>query len=175
MKKLSSLTTIISLFLLFTTISAPIYSCTIFCASRDGKVLVGNNEDGFNTQTKIWFVPPAKDQFGYATWSYNDGFPQGGMNDQGLFFDGTANRKLPVTGSLHKPKINPKYLILQLLTTCATVDDALKHLDKYNLEDLKRSQLFLCDSSGNAVIVEGDKIVRKKKDHLWPPTSIIPM
>ena len=68
-----------------------IFPCTIFNAAKNGRVLAGNNEDGFSTDTKVWFVPGTEGKYG-AVWV---GFDvklgkMGAMNDQGLFFDGNA-------------------------------------------------------------------------------------
>jgi hypothetical protein len=73
--------------------NATTLGCTIFVAGRDGIVLAGNNEDnaaGFNPDTRIRFLPPQHGRFGIMFLGYADGSPQGGMNDQGLFFDGAA-------------------------------------------------------------------------------------
>jgi hypothetical protein len=66
------------------------YSCTIFNASDGNKVLVGNNEDGFNTDAKMWFLPGEKGSHGAVFFGFDDAWVQGGMNDQGLFIDWAA-------------------------------------------------------------------------------------
>jgi hypothetical protein len=56
------------------------------------RVLVGNNEDSKIPYTRVWFVPAEKDQFGRVYFGYDNWIPQGGMNDQGLFFDYFYNK-----------------------------------------------------------------------------------
>ena len=65
-------------------------ACTIFYVSRDGVILAGNNEDWEDPSTKMWFFPPAGNKHGWIKFGFGSGFPQGGMNDQGLFWDATA-------------------------------------------------------------------------------------
>jgi hypothetical protein len=71
-------------------------ACTIFFAAKDGKVLAGNNEDWRKFDTHISFRPPEQNRYGFVFFGLDDlsygplGYPRGGMNDQGLFFDSAA-------------------------------------------------------------------------------------
>jgi len=76
-----------SLFLTLTALaflSAHIlFSCTIFTVAKKGLVMAGNNEDGFNTNSNLWFVPGSEGKCG-AVWV---GFDvelgkMGAMNDR---------------------------------------------------------------------------------------------
>jgi len=65
-------------------------SCTIIYASDSTTALAGNNEDYKSPFGTIWFLPAENGKFGrvYFAWKSNGRhFPQGGMNDQGLFYD----------------------------------------------------------------------------------------
>jgi hypothetical protein len=64
----------------------PIYSCTIFMASKGGKTLVGNNEDFIDPESYVWFLPSENGKYGRVYFGFGIGLPQGGMNDQGLFW-----------------------------------------------------------------------------------------
>ena len=98
--------------------------CTIFTAHDDaGNVLVGNNEDGYldafgSKDTYIWFVPAQDGLHGYAAWGYENRWPQGGMNDQGLFMD--TNATAP-----HDLGPNPAGLLTNAdaLGMCTTIED----------------------------------------------------
>src|SRR5262245_64385994 len=81
----SCLLTVLALLVVLQPIASP---CTTFLASRGGVVLAGNNEDWTDKHTKIWFHPAAEHSFGRVYFGFGNGFPQGGMNDHGLFFDG---------------------------------------------------------------------------------------
>jgi hypothetical protein len=68
--------------------------CTVFSASDGTTVLAGNNEDYFNPSTRIWFEPPEDGKYGRVYFGFDDFRRQGGMNDQGLFFDTVSAPKL---------------------------------------------------------------------------------
>ena len=73
-------------------------ACTAFCAlDATGRVLVGNNEDYNNPRTKIRFIPAEPGSYGRMYVGFDDLWPQGGMNERGLWFDGFATPavKLP--------------------------------------------------------------------------------
>ena len=153
----------IALFLLFVFLPAvTLFSCTMFTLTKKGKTLVGNNEDWKNPNTKIRFVLPEKGKYGVVYFSFDDMSPQGGMNDQGLVFDYMATQPLEVKTSRHKEKFRGD-LMQKVMRECATVDEALKLLDKYNLQYFRRFQVMMVDKSGNSAIIEGDVIQRKKK------------
>ena len=66
-------------------------ACSIFMANEKNQTYVGNNEDYIDVNSDLHFVNrKSKDSNGYLYFSFSDGFPQGGMNTKGLFFDITA-------------------------------------------------------------------------------------
>lgn len=151
--------------LLFT--DAPVSACTGFVASHGDKVLAGNNEDYTNPCTKVWFEPPIIDlaakrkRYGRVYFGFDNFWPQGGMNDQGLFFDCFATPSLEVILSKHKRKYNGN-LMDKVMAECATVEQALGKIAEFNLEHMRRYQTFIADKTGDAAIIEGDVIIRKK-------------
>lgn len=136
------------------------YACTGFMMSDGDKVLVGNNEDYYIPHTRVWFIPAENGQYGRIYFGYENWFPQGGMNDQGLFFDFFATKPLEVEKSKDKPKF-PGSIIDTMAGTCATVEDVIEMFSQYNLEFMKKFQMFIVDKTGDAAIIEGDEIVRK--------------
>jgi hypothetical protein len=160
------------IFLCSATPSMQILACTGFFATKGEVALVGNNEDYFNTtQTKIFVKPPEGKKYGRLFFGFYSpethyGFgnfnPQGGMNDQGLFFDCFATPPLPVKESENKKEFeNHPFEIL--LGECATVEDVLAKFNNYNLGFMKKFQIFIADKTGQSAIIEGDKIVRKSE------------
>jgi hypothetical protein len=157
---------------LFITIpsSTQIFACTGFFATQGDVALVGNNEDYFNTtQTKIIVQPPEGRKygrlfFGFGSSTPHYGFgnfnPQGGMNEQGLFFDCFGTPPLAVTASVSKPKFK-EHPFEVLLAECATVEDVIAKFNNHNLDFMKTFQLFIADKTGQSAIIEGDKIIRK--------------
>jgi len=138
-----------------------IFTCTVFYYSNNKIILAGNNEDWKDPFTKIWFIPAEKNKYGRIYIGFKEGGYQGGMNDQGLFFDGLATAALKVRLSVDKEKFKGD-LVAKVMAECATVEEVLKIFAQYNLQFMERSILFFGDSTGDSVIIEGDVIIRKE-------------
>jgi tetratricopeptide (TPR) repeat protein len=131
----------------------PADGCTIVMVATDKVVLAGNNEDWKNPATKIWFVPASKGEYGRVCVGFDDLWVQGGMNDQGLFIDGNALAPTgwkPVVG---KPDF-PGSVTDRVLALCATVEDAIRLCDKYNIPGLDTARFPIADRTGASVVVE---------------------
>ena len=135
-----------------------IIPCTIMKVTKNGTTLVGNNEDGTDPTTYLWFIPPSKGKYGRVYFTLSDKWPQGGMNDQGLFYDGTAGPWKEILKSSDKPEYWGN-LSEKMLEECATVPEAIALLKKYNLSYFRNGQMLLADKFGNSAIVEGDTII----------------
>jgi hypothetical protein len=170
MRKLTSLVFLMCNFFLF---PANVPACTIFVTTDGTSVWVGNNEDGpQNFQYRFWFYPSRKGNYGYMIWTelfrykalnglmYN--FPQGGINDHGLFMDYTAIDEEPVTGGNEK-QARKKQVVTDLLRQCKTVQEALEYINRYHLIKLKSAQLLIADAGGDYATVHGGYIVRKQQ------------
>jgi penicillin V acylase-like amidase (Ntn superfamily) len=136
------------------------YGCTGFMASESNMVLVGNNEDYNKPHTRVWFIPAKNGQYGKVYFGYDNWRPQGGMNDQGLFFDFFATKPLEIKLSKDKPKLKGD-IIDKFMSECATVKEVLDLFDNYNLEFMLKFQMFIVDKTGDSAIIEGDDIIRK--------------
>ena len=75
-------------------------ACTIIIGYKNGQVLVGNNEDWYQSDAKYWFERPEDSGEQYAVCLFGfegEGrFAQGGMNEAGLMFDGTAVSRIEI-------------------------------------------------------------------------------
>lgn len=140
------------------------FACTIFYASDDKVTLAGNNEDAFNPFTKIWFLPPEEGKHGRVYLGFDNFFPQGGMNEQGLFFGYTAANPLKVLRSKSKERYNGN-LMDKVMEECASVEESLKMFGKYDLQFMRSNQAFLGDGTGDSAIIEGDAILRKSSKY----------
>lgn len=140
-----------------------LFACTMFNASKNGKTLVGNNEDWEDPYTKIWYEPAQDGKYGGVYFGYRDMIPQGGMNDQGLVCDGFYMPYLKLNDSLKKEKCDC-YLFVKAMEECATVEEVIKLFSRYDLHNqgLEQSQYMFVDKKGDSIIVEGDIIHRKK-------------
>ena len=146
---------------IFVTAATP---CTGLLLARAGRVLAGNNEDFWNPDTRMWFVPAEEpDRHGRVYFGFGNHFPQGGMNEAGLFFDGFATEALPIT-TMEGREFFAGNLIDEALSRCATVDELLELLSRYDLSFLEKAMLMFADRNGDSVILEGDDLVRKQGD-----------
>ena len=100
-------------------------ACTAFCIADRGVVLVGNNEDYNNPKTRIWFVPGQSGKAGAVFVGFDNLFPQGGMNEHGLWFDGFATAPVDVTRAADKPPMPPNF-VPKVMSECATVEQVVR-------------------------------------------------
>ncbi len=172
MKKKIIFYSIFSLFFLV----APLSPCTIFNASRNGLVLVGNNEDMFSTETRIWFTPPSEEKYGVFYIGFTKYGKQGAMNDRGLFFDANALKYSRMNPHPEKPKFpKDKDPLEQIMETCATVEEVIELFSQYNLEGFDNFQAMFVDKSGDSAVIGADKngelAITRKKTHFQVSTN----
>lgn len=150
--------------------AVPALPCTVVYYADEETALAGNNEDFFFPYTQATFFPPEEGKHGGVYFGYQArhgvdfGAYQGGVNDQGLFFDGLATDSVPVTRSRNKDSYNGN-LLEKILAECATVEEALAMFDRYDLSFMASFQLMIGDKTGDAAIIEGDAVIRKKGDY----------
>jgi uncharacterized protein (TIGR03435 family) len=135
-------------------------ACTAFCAVGAGQVLVGNNEDWTNPDTKLWFVPAAEGTYGRMYVGFDDLWPQGGMNERGLWFDGFAAPPVRVVAFADRPSYDGN-IIDKAMSECATVEEVVQLFSRYNRNFLREGILMFADASGDAVSIEPNAFVRK--------------
>ena len=151
--------------LIILAFSIQMFPCLILKIAHGNFVLAGNNEDIDNPLTKIWFEPPKKGKYRITYFGYSVNYPQGGMNDQGLFFDAVAGYK---TDWKPSPKrLNyPGNLSRKIMEECATVEEAISIYNKYNKSSLVYARFFFADRTGASAIVgwiDGElKFIRDK-------------
>jgi hypothetical protein len=134
-------------------------ACTIFYA-YDGKVAMGgNNEDWKDPETFMWFKPGGEGEYGRVIFGFGNAWPQGGVNEKGLFFDAAATQRLPLKQSAGKPRC-PHDILDKLLRECATVDEAVALFERYSMPFMERAIFLFGDRQGSSAIYEGDEIIR---------------
>ena len=145
------------------------YPCTVFNATKNGKRLAGNNEDNTGVNSKIRVMPASEGKYGVIYFYQNLTFPQGGMNDQGLFFDvaGCPSSQGPVIpGKPPLPWSIEHNLNLEFLQKCANVEEALELVQSYSYPFKMRTQTMFVDKTGASAIIgwiNGEfKVTRKK-------------
>ena len=145
---------------------APEQSCTIIYATDGNTVLAGNNEDYINTNSIIWFVAPEEGKLGRVYFGFDTLWPQGGMNEEGLFFDGaTAGNMVRPYDSTKLEHGHERGLIFKIMEECSSVDEALEYFDKYDCSGTWNGHNLIGDRFGNSAIVEPRAIIKKNGNY----------
>ena len=129
-----------------------VYGCTIFKVTGTGVTLVGNNEDWSDPDSKVWFFTPEKGKYGRVYFGFKDCRAQGGMNDQGLFYDWVARDKCDWKPDPHKDYFTGS-LAEKILEESATVEQALNLYKRYNESSFANAKTMLVDKTGASAIV----------------------
>lgn len=145
--------------------SIQVYACTIFYVVQDNKIFAGSNEDWIDPYSKMWFYPPENNKHGWIKFGWGSGFPQGGMNDQGLFWDASSGAYLAMPLSEENKEKYPGPLMQKVIEECANIEEALEIFATYYCEDQYKAQYLVGDSLGNSIIVEGDNYIPKEGNH----------
>ena len=136
-------------------------SCTVLYAFDGQVALGGNNEDYRHPYTQAWFLPPEGGQYGRVYFGFENYIWQGGMNDQGLFFDALAVDQSVRVPRNDKP-VYPGSLPDKALAECATVDCVVQLFERYHAYDTWRHQFFFGDATGESAIIEPLAVLRKE-------------
>ena len=160
MKKYKLLLKTISLTILMLLLTGIANSCSMFKITLYGKTMVGNNEDAWRLDSKISFEIGNTHTYGVAYVGHNDLFPQGGMNEAGLAFDGFTvyPRKLkPVLG---KKKVeNPADFIKMILQRCKSTEEVKELINQYDRSVFNSAMLLFVDKTGKYLVVEVDTTI----------------
>lgn len=156
---------LIALILIIPTNNILNYSCTVFFASNDKYIMGGNNEDWKDPAPKMFFYPPENGKYGWIKFGWGSGFPQGGMNEKGLFWDATACCYLEMPESEANKERYYGPLMGKIMEECGSVTDALDVFSNYYCEDQYKAQYLIGDKYGSSVIVEGDSYILKNKKY----------
>lgn len=153
------------IFILSVNIGNP---CSMYKVTKNGKTMVGCNEDAWRTTSHIWFENGNnKAPFGAAfTGSRFDGgngyAPQSGMNEHGLIFSRLASYHPENKNSDFKNRLkitNPTQYLKDILHTCKTVEDVRKYIEKYDYSYFIEDVFIYVDKSGKYIVVEPYKII----------------
>jgi predicted choloylglycine hydrolase len=130
-----------------------VFACLILFVT-DGKIiLVGNHEDWYARDAEVTFIPAHNNKFGMVYFDFaSEKTPQGGMNEAGLFFDGTRTPYAPYPENESKPDCKC-YIWKKILEECANTEQALAYIKKYKIPEIEDVHIFLADKNGNSVIV----------------------
>ncbi len=146
-------------------------ACAIVIGYKNGRVLVGNNEDWYESDAKYWFEFPKKEDERYASYFFGfegDGkFAQGGMNEAGLMFDGTFVPRIEIDRDRVKAdglKAAPVHLFKHILKRCKSIEEAEEVVDQYFIPYIRAAQVILVDANGGFLVIKANGV--KEKGHL---------
>jgi hypothetical protein len=142
----------------------PGQGCSVIYDTDGIHMLGGNNEDYFNPSTKVWFIPREEGSYGKVYFGFNDYRAQGGMNDQGLFFDALGLDDVYIIDTTGKQQYQAN-LADKIMSECATVDCAIQNFEKYFTVPYWTWQFFFGDASGESAIIEPQSIIRQRGGH----------
>lgn len=143
----------------------PKQSCTIVFASDNKEVFAASNEDFYNIFGTIWFIPADNGKYGRIYFGWNNiheglTFPQGGMNEKGLFFDAAVARPVVVPHDSTKPQYDGN-IALKAMEECSTVEEVIALFNRYDQGGTVGGQYLFGDRFGNSVIIEPNNFLRK--------------
>lgn len=134
-------------------------ACTMYKITKNGKTIVGNNEDWISPNSQFWFEPGDDKAYGVLYMGQLNNFAQGGINEAGLVFDGFANPSLAVKNTKNKMNIPIFMAVNHAMRSYDNVTDIKQYLSGINLGSLVNSQLVFVDQKGAYLIVEGDELI----------------
>ncbi len=145
-----------------------IKACTIIIGYKNGQVLVGNNEDWYHSDAKYWFEKPENPEENYAAYFFGfegEGrFAQGGVNESGLMFDGTAVTRIEINRDHvreHELKAAPVHLFKNILKRCRTIEEAEAMIKPLFIPYIRSAQVVIVDANAGYLVVKPNGITQK--------------
>lgn len=150
-----------------------VFACSMFKITKNGKTIVGNNEDWISANSEIWFEPAKDGKYGVAYVGFLNHFPQGAMNEAGLVFDAFVTDYLPVEKSKGKEKITPLKVTYDIMRNLENVHQVKSYFEKIDLNYMAGGVYMFVDKTGEYLIVEGD-ILTIGNDPYYVQSNFIP-
>lgn len=134
--------------------------------SAEGHTYVGNNEDSWSTESKIWFEQGKKGKYGAAYVGHKKGAAQGGMNEKGLVYDALSLYYKPMQGSAGKlPVGNSDIFLKKIMQECANIADVQNFISQYNISYFSIGMFLFIDKSGDYLTMAGNEIIFGNDPH----------
>lgn len=161
MKKTVAINCFVLVLLVLGKFQMSLMACSMVKITQNGHTVVGNNEDAWSLESKIWFEQGGPDTYGVAYVGHKEAYPQGGMNEAGLAYDGfTVSLQIGKNKKGQKPITDSPAFLKQLMQTCATIDEVQTYLSQYNLNRFATGMFMFVDRSGEYLILESDSLTR---------------
>src|SRR5664279_1356402 len=126
----------------------PAQACTIFVLTDANHALFCNSEDWSIFNTRIWFQPAGKGYYGAVYVGFDDGWPQGGLNTEGLAYDWVMFSKEPTQKLEHSLPTTRGPACRRMLETCATVKEAIAFFRTHAEPGFGTSKILVADKTG---------------------------
>jgi hypothetical protein len=105
----------LTVFIIIQIQATNLFGCTIFSISDSTHSLMGNSEDYWE-EGYMSTIPKNSDGFGRITFSFDDKYTQGGINEYGLAIDGTgAINEMDMTLNPSLPNLSLKENIIEMI------------------------------------------------------------
>ncbi|HTE29283.1 MAG TPA: hypothetical protein VK666_02840 [Chryseolinea sp.] len=151
----------IAMIMLFQLTNISSFACSVCKVTINGRTFLGNNEDSWRMGSRIWFETQTAGRLGVLYVGYGNNYPQGGMNEAGLAFDGLTISPKPIKLDASKKTISqPLNFLKEIMQTCKTVEDVRKYAIQYNRQPmLNNGEYFFADKLGNYLVMESDTMI----------------
>ncbi len=150
-------TILLTILFLFTILQYS-YACTMYKITKNGKTIIGNNEDWITPNTQIWFENKDVDSYAVMYVGFMD-IPQGAINEAGLVVDGFSTSWQSIENSNGKTKISLDTALATVMQTMGTVEEVKAYYEGLDLSEMTTYQLVFVDRSGTYLIIEGDEMI----------------
>ena len=131
--------------------------CSMFKITLYGKTMVGNNEDAWQLNSRIWFEQGGINKFGCAYVGHANLFPQGGINEAGLSYDGFTVYPKNLKDLSGKKKVdNPGAFLKDIMQHCKSVEEVQAFAAQYDRSVFNNGMLLFIDKSGKYLVMEVD-------------------
>lgn len=132
------------------------FACSMCKVTINGRTYLGNNEDSWRIGSRVWFENKTFGNFGAVYVGYGDNFPQGGMNEAGLAFDGLTIYPKSVNLDPSKTtETNSNKFIREIMQNCTTVEDVRNYAIKFN-RPFNGGVVLFADKFGKYLVMEPD-------------------
>ncbi len=141
------------------------FGCSMFIIKANGKIMVGNNEDYWNQNSRMWFEQGDETNFGVTYVGFDDFWPQGAINEKGLVFDGFSMPYLEINNFADKKPPEHEDFFQYIMRKCSTVEEVKDYFSQRDLRGMETSMFYFVDKSGKQLVVEGDSLEIKNQSY----------
>lgn len=139
-------------------LSVQLFPCSIVTVEGSSSFLMAGNEDYYEYESSIKFIPGNSDQYGYAVMgvtSYIENYPQIAINEMGLAVDWATVPTGQYKADKSKKNLDSP-LIHELMKKCKDLNEVVKFVEGHNVSHFAQEHLMVADSKGNAAVLEWD-------------------